>query len=988
MSKNPTVTDPSYKVDKAIYLDEIRVAFTQLTHRKTGAKILHLGNDDPENLFCLSLQTFPLSDNGAPHILEHTVLCGSKKFPVRDPFFSMTRRSLNTFMNAMTGDDLTFYPASSQVPKDFYNLLDVYLDAVFHPNLRRLSFLQEGHRFEFENPDDPSTPLELKGIVYNEMKGAMSQPDSRLYHEMMRALFPDTPYRYNSGGEPWAIPLLTYEELVEFHRAYYHPSRCLFYFYGNLPLSDHLDFLSKTTLDKSDPLPPLPPMTRQPRFTVPVALEGRYPLVPEEEESNEERGLMALSWLTCDIREQHEVLALNVIDLLLMGTDASPLKRALLRSGLCTQVDSYLDDSNCEVPWIVNFRGVKPENGQKIEELLIKTLGEICATPFAKRQVEAAIHQLEFDRCEIGGDSHPYGLSLFLRTGPLLQHGGEAEDGLRIHTLFAELRHRCEKSGYLEGMIRNHLIDNSHRVRLVLRPDPDLSQEETAFEEKFIEAAEEKLDDKRKKEIVSLAKELAESQNEDEGERIEALPKVTLDDVTPAARRLSLDRRERKSLETFHHSCFTNEILYLSLCFESAALSDEELPYARLFTSLLPEVGFGGRGYEETLELIQEHTGGISASFALQSQATNYHLFHPILSIGGRALVRKTDRFITLLKEMVTSADFTDRARLEELVRQVHSGLEHSLTRNALNYATQLAASRFAEVSRISNRMWGLDYFYAIRKIGRNFEREVDALIQKMGEMRDRLLLVQKPHLVVGCDQETMGQLERADFYGLDSLPAHAAPPFAGCKELPEVPSQGLVIASPVAFTCKMIPSISYSHPDAPALSIASRIFSDKILLKRVREQGGAYGAGASHHPMQGHFQFFGYRDPNLTSTLDAFDEAVGTVAEGRFTTKDLEEAKLRMIQKMDSPISPGSRAAVAYTWMREGKTDEMRQAYRDQLLALNAKEVSGAVQRHIVPQMGEKAITVCCASRELLERENLLIEKKRGERPLLIKAI
>lgn len=981
MSSNPTTTDPAYSVDKAIYLDEIQATLTLLTHKRTGARILHLGNDDTENAFCLSLQTFPLSDNGAPHILEHTVLCGSKKFPVRDPFFSMTRRSLNTFMNAMTGDDLTFYPAATQVPKDFYNLLDVYLDALFYPNLRELSFLQEGHRFEFEEPSDPTSPLQITGIVYNEMKGAMSQPDSRLYHQMMRALFPDTPYQFNSGGEPEAIPSLTYEELIAFHRTFYHPSRCLFYFYGNLPLSGHLSFLSENLLDKADPLPPLHPMKRQPRFSKPQAVEGRYPVAPEEEA--EERGLMALSWLTCDIKQQHELLALSTIDLLLMGTDASPLKRALLRSGLCTQVGSYLDDSNCEVPLIINFRGLKPEDGEKIEKLVLSTLEEVCQTPFEERQVEAAIHQLEFDRCEITGDGYPYGLSLFMRTGPLLQHGGEPEDGLRVHTLFSELRRHCKEPGYLRGLIRKYLIDNPHRVRLVLSPDPNLTQEEEQWEEQYVRSVEERLTQKEREEIVLKSQELEQSQEEEEGERIELLPKVTLDDVDPEARQLPLEQNSLGSLQTFHHACFTNDIVYTALCFDLPTLTEEELPYARLFTSLLPEVGCGGRGYEETLELIQEHTGGISASIALHPHATNYHRFHPLLSVGGKALARKADHFFPLLREMVTSADFSDHKRIEELLRQIHTGMEHSLTRNALHYATELAASGFSIPSHIANAWWGLGYFHAIRQIGRNLEARLDQVVEKMEAMRNKLLLLESPHLVLGGEEETIHRLRAAEFYGLGKLPEGPFTPLSSCETLSEVASQGLVIASPVAFTCKMVRTVSYSHPDAPALAVLSRLFTDRVLLKRVREQGGAYGAGATSNPMLGHFYFYAYRDPQLASTLDAFDEAVQMGVEGKFSAKDLEEAKLRVIQKLDHPISPGSRAAVAYTWMREGKTPEMRQALRDRLLALTADDVRLAAQRHIEPQMA-KGITVCCAGRELLMRENPLIEK-RGGSPLPI---
>jgi len=946
-----------YQILKALHLDEIGATLTVAEHIASGATVVHIGNSDPENLFCLSFRTYPQSSNGAPHILEHTVLCGSHKFPLRDPFFSMTRRSMATFMNAMTGDDLTFYPASSQIPKDFYNLLDVYIDAVFAPNLSRLSFLQEGHRLEFAEPNDPSTRLEIKGIVYNEMKGALSSPDSRLYHSLMKALFPDTPYGFNSGGEPEAIRTLTYEQLVDFHRAYYHPSRCTFFFSGNWPLADHLAYLEERLLSGIDREEPPEQIQSQPRFDRPKVVEGAYPAAGEEQET-----MVAIGALTCAPTDLDEVLALEVVDLLLMATDASPLKRALLRSGLCKQASSYIDCDNRDVPWLFFMRGVEPGSGEQIERIFTETIEQIEPE---WRAIEAAVHQLEFDRSEITGDGHPYGLALFGRTVPLMQQGGNPEDGLLIHSLFEGLLERCKQPNYLRDIAKRYLVDNPHRVRLEMEPDGDLDRREAEDEERWLAGMERTLSEQQREEIRRQALLLAKEQETEED--LSLLPKLDLADVPKEATHFPLSK---SSSGCYHHDTFTNQISYLSLSFDLPEVSECDLPWVRLFARLSTQVGSGGRDYIETLDQILEHTGGIDAHLAIYPHATNFHRFRSSLSLTGRALRSNVPQMCDLMREIVTSCDFSDRERIAEVIKKHHTGLEQGLARNALPYATSLAASTLSVASHVAENWWGLDYLRAIR----GAEDRIDELIDRFESFKEILFSTEGADLILSSDAEGLAQLERIDFGGLGRLEQRPFTPLSGVDDLPQNQSQGIVVASPVAFTCKMVPAVSYNHPDSALLSLLSRLMVDKVLHKRIREQGGAYGGGASNNPISGHFSFYAYRDPNLASTLDAFDEAIEMATEGQFDADDLEEAKLRLLQKIDSPISPGSRAIVAYGRMREGKSDEMRQHFRDRILSATCEEVSEAAERHIKDRW-DKAITVAAANRDFLVRENEQME-------------
>ena len=341
MSFAPGFRYGRFLVERAREVPELKCRLIELRHSPSGAQVLHIENDDPENFFCLSFRTLPYSSNGIAHILEHLSLCGSKSFPVRDPFFSMTRRSMNTFMNALTGTDFTCYPAASQIKQDFYNLLSVYADAVFHPLLSPLSFTQEGHRFEFAEKESACSPLTINGVVYNEMKGANVNPTRRLIKEMNAQLFPNTSYGFDSGGDPKEIPSLTLEELAKFHKTYYHPSRCLFFFYGSFPLSGHLDFLEEKVLHQATALPPLPPVPRQKKLSASVVQSCQYPLPAGE--SPDRKAYIAYGWLTADITNIEECLALTLLDIMLLETDASPLKYQLLKSGHCRQVLSSCD---------------------------------------------------------------------------------------------------------------------------------------------------------------------------------------------------------------------------------------------------------------------------------------------------------------------------------------------------------------------------------------------------------------------------------------------------------------------------------------------------------------------------------------------------------------------------------------------------------------------------------------------------------------------
>ncbi len=965
-----------FKIDTVTEIPEIKSTLYELTHTKTGASVMHIANDDQENVFNLAFQTIPASSNGVAHILEHSVLCGSKKFPIRDPFFSMTRRSLNTFMNAMTGADFTCYPAASQVPSDFYNLLDVYLDAAFYPLLNKESFLQEGWRYEFEDPEDTSSKLQYGGIVYNEMKGALANPAQKLVEELNQALYPDITYGVNSGGNPREIPHLSYEEFCAFHEHHYHPSRAIFYFYGNMPLEGHLKFLNEHLLDHVEAMPKLGPLPRQPRFKTPVVKEADYSIAYDEDPKD--KTFVAVGWLTCHVLEQKDTLALSVIEEILMSNDVSPLKKALLKSGLCHQASSHIEGDVSEVPFVVTAQGSNPEDGEKLQALILETLKQVARDGIPEKLLDSALHQIEIERSEISGDGAPYGLSLFFRSALFKQHSGKAEYGLMIHSLFNELRAAIAKNPrYLEDLIEKYLIQNPHRVLLIFKPSKTLAKEEREQEREALDQVQKSLSQDEKEAIKQQSARLMELQLAGQKESLDVLPKTNLEDVPKETRDFVLKEENHSAVRVYHHDCFTNGMIYADAVYKLPSVPAAYLPYVRLFALLLPQVGCGGRTYEENLEYIERHTGGVAAAINFNNLVVDYTQFTPTFHIKGKALNRKAGILFEILRDIVVSLDFSDTDRIKEVVMKHITTLDTFFVQHAIKYAIGLGASGQNISSYLSNEWFGLSHYQFMKALSENIDSELPRIVERLEWMKTHLLGLEGPDLVLTCDESHYQDMAAHQFYGFLESPRKSFEPWKGDYSVPGVGSQGRMIASQVAFSCKVLPTLPYAHPDSAALTLASHIFDNMVLHPRIREQGGAYGSGASHNPSRGFFYFYAFRDPNIASSFAAFEEAVDLVRVKAFNEERLDEAKRETLQSLDHPIPPGSRGIVAYHWLLEGKSKQARQSFRDRVLSLTREEVHRAVTEHLFPLFETAGVDVVFAGKDLLTNENKVLQEQ-----------
>ncbi len=965
------------------HVDEIGVKVIDLIHEKSGAHIVHIVSDDDENMFAIACKTYPNNDSGTPHILEHVVLCGSKKYPVQDPFLAVTKRSLNTFMNAFTAKLWTAYPAASKIEKDFTNLLEVYLDAVFHPRIDKMSFLQEGHRLEFAEPDNPSSELTIKGIVYNEMKGAYANPSSTFWRRMMQGLCKDHPYGFDSGGDPQDIPLLTYEELKHFHHEFYHPSRVIFCFYGNIPTEKHLDFLGEKLLDHAEKKSPIPPAPLIKRFTAPVREEIAYPI---SEEDTQKKTFIGFSYLTTLIKDSDETLALTLLDSILMDTDASLLKHKLISSGLCVNADSLLDTDAREIPYSITLRGCEKENRQAIEELLNKSLREIVHNKIPHELIESSLHQLEFSRSEISGDYGPYGLELFGRTVlPFLQ-GGSLTEGLHIHTIFDRLRNLLKDKNYLPSLIEKHLLNNPHMYSLVMAPDPTLGSKLHQEEKDMLEKKKKSLTSAQVKAILDETKEMEEYREEKEDEDLSCLPLLELKDIPKEVSYFPLLKASHENLVVYHHETFTNKITYATLVFDLPQIDEIDLPYLRLFASLLTELGAGGRNYLSNLQTIHENLGGVWTSLSLNVQRENIQTCYPTISISAKALSRKNEEMFQILRDFILSPDLKDRERVKELISQSYTNLQNRLNSSAVHYALKESAASVSPWSHINNIWHGFPNYKFIEQLHQNIDSQIDTVMEKFATLSKAIFHLNNPHLVLCCDGQDWKELERHKFYGIAHL-ADASTSYQPWIDLAKPAAahhSARTIATPIAHNAQSISTVTMQSPQAPALKIASYLLDNIFVHRDVREKGGAYTSGVKYNILTGIYQFFSSRDPNIATTYKAFIDAAESVIKGDFSDLDLHEAKLSYIQDVDGIVVPGSRATVTYFQLKVGLTKEIRQEFRKKLLAVTKEDLIAAMRERLKPSMKEKSIRVTYSSKELLEKQDPFFVKYKL--PLLVR--
>ncbi|MDX9875099.1 MAG: insulinase family protein, partial [Spongiibacteraceae bacterium] len=720
MTAKPTVLHPAFEWLRSQHLESLNITVEEYRHRKTGAVHYHLAADYDENVFLVALRTVPMDSTGVAHILEHTALCGSERFPVRDPFFMMLRRSLNTFMNAFTSSDWTAYPFASQNRKDFQNLLEVYLDAVFFSRLDPLDFAQEGHRVEFARPDDPTSELVYKGVVFNEMKGAMSSVLSQLWHTLCKYLFPTTTYHYNSGGDPEHIPDLTYEQLQRFYKTHYHPSNAIFMTFGDIPAHEHHARFEELALSRFEPLNVNIAVPDEKRYHAPVRVEEFYPL--DEEGDLDGKSHIVISWLLGKSANLEDLLEAQLLSSVLPDNSSSPLQHLLETTELGSAPSPLcgLEDSMRELVFACGVEGSDPEHAAALEEAVLGVIRQVAEEGVSQERLEAVLHQLELHQREIGGDSYPYGLQLILNALASATHRGDPMAVLDLEPVLAQLREAIKDPDYIKRLARELLLDNPHRVTLILKPDRDISARREMAEKQRLAALQAELDDEQKQRIVAQAAALEKRQTEKHDESI--LPKVTLADVKPDTHILPSEKVQLGVLPTTQYAQGTNGLVYQQLFIELPALEPELLELLPYYTQALTEVGAGERDYLATQEWQSAVCGSITAYTAMRGAIDDEQRLMAYLVLSSKALVRNIAGQTELMKSTLESPRWDELDRLHELLSQQRARREQSITGNGHGYAMNAACAGMSPVARLSHELNGLAGLQRIRALDDQLE--------------------------------------------------------------------------------------------------------------------------------------------------------------------------------------------------------------------------------------------------------------------------
>ncbi|AMK10001.1 insulinase family protein [Pseudodesulfovibrio indicus] len=904
-------------------------------HDKTGARVLSLSNDDENKVFGISFRTPPSDSTGVAHILEHSVLCGSDKYPVKEPFVELLKGSLQTFLNALTFPDKTCYPVASANVQDFYNLVDVYLDAVFHPRLTENTLKQEGWHYELEAAD---RDLTYKGVVFNEMKGAYSSPDSRLYEASQQSLFPDTTYGLDSGGDPAVIPDLTFEQFMAFHRDHYHPSNAYAYFYGDDDPQKRLAILD-AVFSQYEPIDVAP--TRVPlqaRFTEAKAVRTGYPA-----SDRLAKGMFTVNWLLAETSDPNLNLALHILEHILIGLPGSPLKKALTDSGLGDDLAGVgLEADMRQMFFSVGLKGMHPSNAVKVESIIFHTIKDLVENGIDARDIEAAVNSVEFSLRENNTGSYPRGLSLMFQALSTWLYDDEGVEGDPLALLPFEAPLRNVKAWIESGekifeeLLARLFLHNPHRTTVLLEPDHTLGKKAAKEERDRLNKAKAAMSPAEIEQVMADAAELKRLQAApDDPEALRTIPRLTTSDLPAENRPIPTELRSLAGRELLFHDLPTNGIGYLDFGFDLAAIPDELLPYAGVFGRALTESGTAERDFVDLSQRIARTSGGIWAqpfsAPVLNSAEPAARLF-----LRTKATGDKLADTLEIVSEILASAKLDNKERIGRIVAEARARAEQRLVPSGhMIVATRLRARTHA-AHAMDEAMSGLTNLRFLRELEQRVDKDFRNVAKDLEKFRS--LLINRSGLILNAtmDEALFAQAEPALARVVESLPESEPAPVK--RAMPVLPArEGLAIPAQVNYVGKGCGLAEYGIELTGAAQVVNKLIRTGYLWEKVRVQGGAYGAFCILDRLAGAIALVSYRDPNVADTVKAFDELADHLEKLKIDSDELEKSIIGAIGEMDSYQLPDAKGFTGLTRHLTGQDDAYLQAIREQ--ALNASE-------------------------------------------------
>ena len=929
----------SYSLIQEEDLSDIKSKGKLLKHKKSGARILLIENDDENKVFAIGFRTTPSDSTGVAHIMEHSVLCGSKNFPIKDPFVELVKGSLNTFLNAMTYPDKTVYPIASCNDKDFQNLMHIYMDAVFYPNIYKHEeiFRQEGWSYKLDSVDDK---LEYNGVVYNEMKGAFSSPEGVLDRVILNSLFPDTTYAFESGGDPDVIPELTYEQFLDFHRKYYHPSNSYIYLYGDMDMKEKLDWLDKEYLSHFVDSPVDSTITYQQPFAQVREIEEMYSI--SREESEKENTYLSYNKVIGTSLDEKLYLAFQILDYALLSAPGAPLKKALLDAGIGKDIMGSYDNGIYQPMFSVIAKNADAEQKQQFVDVIEETLRQIVEEGIDRKALLAGINYHEFRFREADFGNYPKGLMYGLQLFDSWLYD-ESKPFIHIKALetFEYLKNQVE-SGYFEQLIQTWILDNTHGTIVVLKPERGRTARlDKELEEKLQRYKASLSTEEIEKLTADTAALIAYQESEDAKEDIERIPVLERKDISPDIAPIYNEVSEVEGVPFVHHPVETNGIGYLTWMFDLSAVPEEKLPYVGILQSVLGIIDTTHYEYSELFNEINVHTGGIGTSLELYPDVTKVKEkeFRATFEIKGKALYTKMDILFAMMREILMESKLDDEKRLKEILAMLKSRLQMSFQSSGHTTAVLRAASYASPLSKFKDDTDGIGFYQVVKEVEENFAVKKAELIENLRDIARQIF--RADNLMVSYTSAPEG-LAAAQ----DELLKTMGTLYGGKVEIENrcilhcvKRNEGFKTSSKVQYVAKAGNFIDRGQAYTGALQILKVILSYEYLWQNIRVKGGAYGCMSGFNRI-GEGYLVSYRDPNLERTLDVYDGVVDYLKEFTVDEREMTKYIIGTISNIDRPMTPAAKGDRSMNLYMNHVSAEMIQEERAQILTAQQEDI------------------------------------------------
>jgi len=964
-----------FRILRVEQIPDIRVTAYEIEHEITGAKVLHLHCHDRENLYAIGFGTPPADSTGVPHILEHAVLAGSERYPLKDVFNELLKGTLQTFINAFTYPDKTIYPVASQERSDFFNLARVYTDLVLRPRLLQKTFYQEGHHLEFSRHEDITSELVISGIVYNEMKGAYSSPDTLMSREIQQNLFPDTTYAFDSGGDPDIIPSLTHEQLKTFHRTYYSPTNARIFLYGDISTGDHLVFLEEM-LNGFERVPVNSSIKSQTRWPQPASVHSFYPIGREEDTRG--KTVVNCAWMIAENTDYETVLLLEIVSGALVGSAAGPLRKALIDSGLGEDLSPItgLERDLKQVVFAVGLRGSDPGKAGRIESLILNTLQKVAKTGFDRELIEGVLHQVEFHGREIVRDSLPYGIILMGRAYHTWLYDGDPLTGMNFPRIIKEIRDKWEARPELfQDIVRTWFLDNPHRLLSVLEPSKTLQEEVEEKSKKRMTRLKASLSPEELENIHREAASLMDFQTEpDPPEALATLPKLKIGDLRRKVEIIPTEKTSINGVPAMVHDIFANGVAYLDMAFNISDIPEDLQIYLPLLGKLMINMGAAGLTYEEMAKRIALKTGGIGCHLTAGMVTDGKGNWQKMI-FRMKALHRNIVDAVRIVSDILVSGDLSDETRLRNLLAERKNRLHASVIPSGHVFARLTAGAAFSVPAYRDEQWHGRTQLRFLNGITDQFNEGKEELQEKLARLQQMIFRKERLILNLTADAEGLAIFTEGTSELVERLATGGTAAVPGIPEVHPI-HRGIAIPAQVSYVAMVMSAPAYADSLVAPLLVAARYLSSGYLYKHIRVQGGAYGGMSQYDPVSGLFALLSYRDPHIVRTLKVYDEAVDFICQSKIAEEELEKAVIGTIGILDKPMDPSSRGYVAMIRDFIGLTDENRRKLRDEILDTTADRFQEIASRYFISAVRSAVVAVYAAEDELCKANEALETK------------